>query len=261
MVGVDINPAKIKALQEGQMPFYEPGLDDLLQRNRKRLHFTQNLAEAVDRAQVIFIAVGTPELPDGSADMEPTYWALRGICEAARESKVIVSKSTVPIGASRKVEAFCRENSRFTMDIVNNPEFLRQGAALEDFLKPDRVVIGCASERAKNLMRELYEPFVNKSGKPIIFMDNTSAEMTKYAANSFSGSENFVYQRIGPARRPFGRRHRQRAGRLHFRLAHQSGVFQSRHRLRRLVFSERRASARAFCQAIRSRPQTLARCR
>jgi UDPglucose 6-dehydrogenase len=185
VIGVDSNAAKIQTLQEGKVPFYEPGLDDLFHLHRKRMRFTGDIAEAVRAAQVIFIAVGTPEMNDGSADMEPTFRALGAICAAATESKVIVLKSTVPIGTSRKVAAFCKENSRFPMDIVNNPEFLRQGAAVEDFLKPDRIVIGCASERARGLMQELYEPFASKNGKPILFMDNTSAEMTKYAANSF----------------------------------------------------------------------------
>lgn len=182
---VDSNAAKIKSLMDGKVPFYEPGLDDLFHLSRKRMRFTSNIAEGISKAQVIFVAVGTPELPDGSADMEPTFGVLREICKAARESKIIVLKSTVPIGTYRKVVSFCKENSQLEMDIVNNPEFLRQGAAIEDFLKPDRVVIGCASEKAKQVMQELYEPFVGKTGKQILFMDNTSAEMTKYAANSF----------------------------------------------------------------------------
>ena len=185
VIGVDSNPAKVQLLQDGKVPFYEPGLDDLFQLSRKRMRFTGDIADAVRATQVVFIAVGTPELPDGSADMEPTFRALGEICKAATESKIIVLKSTVPIGTYRACVSFCRENSRFEMDIVNNPEFLRQGAAIEDFLKPDRVVIGCASEKAKQTMQELYEPFLLKSGKPILFMDNTSAEMTKYAANGF----------------------------------------------------------------------------
>lgn len=182
---VDSNKAKIDSLLAGKVPFYEPGLDDLFNLNRKRMRFTQSIAEAVNAASVVFIAVGTPEQPDGSADMEPTFNVLREICAAAQEPKVIVLKSTVPIGTSRKLAAFCRESCKVEMDIVNNPEFLRQGAAIEDFLKPDRVVIGCTSERARALLQELYDPFVIKVGKPILFMDNTSAEMTKYAANSF----------------------------------------------------------------------------
>lgn len=185
VAGADSNAAKIDALKAGKVPFYEPGLDELFQLNRKRMTFSTKIADVIPSAQVIFIAVGTPELPDGSADMEPTMNVLREICSAATESKILVLKSTVPIGTARRVQTFCKENCRFDMEIVNNPEFLRQGSALEDFLKPDRVVIGCSSERAKQVMQELYDPFVSRSGKSILFMDNTSAEMTKYAANSF----------------------------------------------------------------------------
>lgn len=183
---VDSNLEKINTLIGGKVPFFEPGLDELFTLSRKRMSFTTSIAEAVKNAQVIFIAVGTPELPDGSADMDPTFRVLGEICKAATEDKVVVLKSTVPIGTSRQVISYCKEHCKFKMDIVNNPEFLRQGAAIEDFLKPDRVVIGCESERGRALMQELYEPFVTRNGnKPILFMDNTSAEMTKYAANSF----------------------------------------------------------------------------
>ena len=185
VISVDSNPAKIHSLKAGKVPFYEPGLDDLFQLNNKRMSFTDSIAEAVLAADVVFIAVGTPELPDGSADMEPTLGVLGEICKAATESKVVVLKSTVPIGTCAQVTTFCRKHSRHEMHIVNNPEFLRQGAAIEDFLKPDRVVIGYSNEKARMLMQELYEPFMQKAGKPILFMDNTSAEMTKYAANSF----------------------------------------------------------------------------
>lgn len=186
VICVDSNESKIKSLLDGQVPFYEPGLEELFGQNRKRMTFTKDVAEAVRAASVIFIAVGTPEQADGSADMDPTFKALAAICKAATEPKVVVLKSTVPIGTSRQCVSFCREHSKHPIEIVNNPEFLRQGAALEDFLKPDRVVIGCSSDRARALMQELYEPFVSRNGnKPILFMDNTSAEMTKYAANSF----------------------------------------------------------------------------
>lgn len=185
VIGVDSNPAKIRSLREGKVPFYEPGLDELLQLNRKRLNFIDNISEAVNAAEVIFIAVGTPELPDGSADLDAFFKVLGEICATAQESKILVMKSTMPIGSYRQVVSFCRENCKYPMDIVNNPEFLRQGAAVEDFLKPDRVVIGCESERARAVMRELYEPFASGNGKQILFMDNVSAEMTKYAANSF----------------------------------------------------------------------------
>jgi len=186
VICVDSNDDKIKTLKAGQVPFYEPGLDELYTLNTHRMKFTTSIPDAIKNAQVVFIAVGTPELPDGSADMEPTFRVLGEICKAATENKFVVLKSTVPIGTSRKVQAYCRENCKFEIDVINNPEFLRQGAAIEDFLKPDRVVIGCASEGAQAVMRELYEPFLDKAGeKQILFMDNTSAEMCKYAANSF----------------------------------------------------------------------------
>lgn len=186
LICVDSNENKIKSLVDGHVPFYEPGLDDLFKQNLKRMQFTTKVAEAVSAANVIFIAVGTPEQADGSADMGPTFKALGEICAAATDRKVVVLKSTVPIGTARQCVSFCREHAKVPIEIVNNPEFLRQGAALEDFLKPDRVVIGCSSDRARALMQELYEPFVSRSGnKLILFMDNTSAEMTKYAANSF----------------------------------------------------------------------------
>ncbi len=183
---VDNNEAKISSLNAGKVPFYEPGLDDLFGLNRKRMKFSTHIADAVHASDLIFIAVGTPEMADGSADMDPTFRALGEICKATQGPKMVVLKSTVPIGTSRKAASFCAENCKHKIDIINNPEFLRQGAAIEDFLKPDRVVIGCESEKARAAMQELYGPFVERNGgKPILFMDNTSAEMTKYAANSF----------------------------------------------------------------------------
>lgn len=186
VICVDSNESKIKTLLSGKVPFFEPGLDELFNLSRKRMSFTSSISDAVKKSQLIFIAVGTPEMPDGSADMDPTFRVLGEICKSANEDKFVVLKSTVPIGTSRQAVSYCRENCKFKIEIINNPEFLRQGAAIEDFLKPDRVVIGCETERARALMQELYEPFVTRNGnKPILFMDNTSAEMTKYAANSF----------------------------------------------------------------------------
>ena len=185
VTNVDSNTAKIQSLIDGKVPFYEPGLDALFRLNRKRMRFSSNIADAVTTANIIFLAVGTPELPDGSSDMEPTFAALLEVCKAVNEDKTIVLKSTVPIGTSRGVDLFCKEHCQFRLDIVSNPEFLRQGAAINDFLKPDRIVIGCASEAAKLVMAKIYEPIVTKNSKQILFMDNTSAEMTKYAANSF----------------------------------------------------------------------------
>ncbi len=180
----DSQEEKILSLQKGQVPFYEPGLEDLFTINKARMTFTHNLAEAVDKSDILFIAVGTPERPDGSADLEPTFHVLKSICEAATHPKIVVLKSTVPVGTSRRVKSFVHENAKTSLVIVSNPEFLRQGAALEDFLKPDRVVIGCDEPEAMAAMEKVYRPFL-KDGQPILFMDNTSAEMTKYAANSF----------------------------------------------------------------------------
>lgn len=181
---VDSDPEKLGKLQKGEVPFYEPGLEGLFKLNLSRMNFYPEVKDAVAKSEVVFVAVGTPEQADGSADMTATYRVLEEICKAATEPKIVVLKSTVPIGTARKAQSFCNEHAKVEIEIVNNPEFLKQGAALEDFLKPDRVVIGCRTERARKIMGELYEPFL-KNGNPIFFMDNTSAEMTKYAANSF----------------------------------------------------------------------------
>lgn len=177
-------PPKIELLKNGTIPIYEPGLDDLLHQAQSRISFTTDIKSAVQEAKVIFIAVGTPELPDGSADLKPTFSVVDSICADANEKKFVVLKSTVPIGTARKVRTRCLESCRFPIEIISNPEFLKEGAAIEDFLRPDRVVIGCQSSEAEEVMREVYGPFV-KNGNPILFMDNASAEMTKYAANAF----------------------------------------------------------------------------
>jgi UDPglucose 6-dehydrogenase len=177
-------PGKVELLNKGQIPIYEPGLEDLLEQAKVRLTFTADLSSAVRSAAVIFIAVGTPEKDDGSADLGPTLSVIEGICQSANEKKFVVLKSTVPIGTAKKLRAHCAERCKFPLEIISNPEFLKEGAAIEDFLRPDRVVIGCTSVEAETVMRELYDPFL-KNGNPILFMDNTSAEMTKYAANAF----------------------------------------------------------------------------
>lgn len=184
VVCVDSDSAKVDLLRQGQIPFYEPGLGELFQRISKRMTFVDSVAEATKQSSVVFIAVGTPELPDGSANMQPTFNVLKEICHASDEPKYVVFKSTVPIGTSRLAEGFCQENCAHKIEIINNPEFLKQGAAVEDFLRPDRVVIGCQSDQAKALMQQLYGPFLRQD-KGLILMDNTSAEMTKYAANAF----------------------------------------------------------------------------
>ncbi len=181
---VDRDQSKIDKLKQGLIPIYEPGLEDLLKKSKERLQFTTDLKHAVEKNKVIFIAVGTPEKSDGSADLGPTLTVVEQICKFANERKLVVMKSTVPIGTANRLIKLCREQSKHEIEIVSNPEFLKEGAAIDDFLKPDRVVIGCRSESAQNLMKEIYEPFLRNSN-PILFMDNTSAEMTKYAANAF----------------------------------------------------------------------------
>lgn len=183
---VDKDPSKINLLKDNKVPIYEPGLEELLEQAvlKKKIEFTTDLPKAVQNNEVIFIAVGTPEKDDGNADMGPTYQVVQSICDAANGQKYVVLKSTVPIGTGKDVKKYFKENCKHPVQVVNNPEFLKEGAAIDDFLRPDRVVIGCETEDTRKVMQELYDPFV-KNGNPIIFMDNTSAEMTKYAANSF----------------------------------------------------------------------------
>ncbi len=183
---VDIDQAKVEALGRGEMPIYEPGLGELVVRNAaaKRLHFTTDLAQAVKASEVVFIAVGTPQGEDGSADVQHVVAAARQIAGAIDGYTVVVNKSTVPVGTAMRVRAEIASiapNAEF--DVVSNPEFLKEGAAIEDFLSPDRVVIGSNSERARELMAELYAPFTRRSNR-ILFMDPQSAELTKYAANA-----------------------------------------------------------------------------
>jgi UDPglucose 6-dehydrogenase len=182
---VDIDERKIRALQSGEVPLYEPGLEELIRKNvrERRLSFTLNLAEAVGPAQVVFIAVGTPEGETGDADLQYVLAAAEQIGKALRHYTVVVDKSTVPVGTADKVREAIARVTKVEFDVVSNPEFLKEGAALDDFLKPDRVVIGTDSERARRLMGELYAPFV-RTENPIFYMDTRSAELTKYAANA-----------------------------------------------------------------------------
>ncbi|TAJ13777.1 MAG: UDP-glucose/GDP-mannose dehydrogenase family protein [Planctomycetota bacterium] len=182
---IDIDLEKVKLLRAGGVPIYEPGLEELLKRNIHdgRLTFTSDYAEAVPGAQVVFIAVGTPQDEDGSADLQYVLAAARAVGKAMTGYAVIVDKSTVPVGTARKVLAALKESTKHPFDVVSNPEFLKEGAAIDDFLKPDRVVIGSESARAKEVMDELYGPFV-RTGNPILHMDIESAELTKYAANA-----------------------------------------------------------------------------
>ena len=185
VVCVDNNSTKIRMLQKGRIPIYEPGLEELVRRNTAegRLTFSTALPAAVRDSQVIFIAVGTPQDEDGSADLKHVLAVARDIAKAMNGYKVIVDKSTVPVGTSRKVQEVVRRETKHPFSVVSNPEFLKQGAAVDDFLKPDRVVIGAEDERATELMLELYAPFT-RTGAPIMVMDCASAELSKYAANS-----------------------------------------------------------------------------
>jgi UDPglucose 6-dehydrogenase len=182
---VDIDAEKIDRLRRGEVPIYEPGLGELIRRNvaQKRLSFQTDLADAVRRALLCFIAVGTPEGNDGQADLNAVMSVAEAIADVMDGYRVIVDKSTVPVGTAARVEALVRSRNEHPFDVVSNPEFLKEGAAIDDFQKPDRVIVGCRSERAKELMRELYSPFV-RTGNPILFMSPESAEMTKYAANA-----------------------------------------------------------------------------
>ena len=185
VICIDVDQEKIDKLRDGIVPIYEPGLEELLRRNVHdgRLSFTTDYAEGIDRAQVVFIAVGTPPGEDGSADLKYVLSAAKSIAEHMSDYTVIVDKSTVPVGTARKVAEVVAANTRHDFHVVSNPEFLKEGAAIDDFLKPDRVVIGSGSQRAAEIMDELYAPFV-RTGKPIIHMDVESAELTKYAANA-----------------------------------------------------------------------------
>ncbi len=187
VICVDIDQAKVKKLSNGELTIYEPGLEVIFERNVKagRLHFTTELKDAVDKSDIIFLALPTPPGADGSADLKYILGVADDLSKIITEYKVIVDKSTVPVGTAEKVHAALAANlSEGLFDVVSNPEFLREGVAVDDFLKPDRIVIGTSSDRAKAQMEKLYKPFV-RQGNPIYFMDERSAEMTKYAANSY----------------------------------------------------------------------------
>ena len=185
VVCVDRAAAKVRMLQRGKIPIYEPGLEELVRRNRQegRLSFTTALPKAVGNATIVFIAVGTPQDEDGSADLTHVLDVARGIGRAMKGYTVIVDKSTVPVGTSAQVRDIVSRETTHPFSVVSNPEFLKQGAAIEDFMKPDRVVIGAEDPRATELMLELYAPFT-RTGAPIMVMDCASAELTKYAANA-----------------------------------------------------------------------------
>jgi UDPglucose 6-dehydrogenase len=186
VVCVDIDKEKVQKMKNGIVPIYEPHLDVLFERNikQKRLSFTTELAEAIEDATIIFLALPTPPDEDGSADLSYVLGVAEQLGKMITDYKIIIDKSTVPVGTADKVHAAVAKNATTDFDVVSNPEFLREGFAVDDFLKPDRVVIGTTSPRAKKVLEELYKPYV-RQGNPIIFMDEKSAELTKYAANAF----------------------------------------------------------------------------
>lgn len=186
VICVDNNKEKLEKLRNGIVPIFEPGLEEMIKSNtsENRLYFSDDLKASVEKSTICFIAVGTPQGEDGSADLKYVCQVAEEIGKAINEYKVIVDKSTVPVGTAEKVTEIIKKQTSHEFDVVSNPEFLKQGAAVEDFLKPDRVVIGSDSQRATKIMQELYAPFL-RTGNPVIIMDVKSAEMTKYAANSF----------------------------------------------------------------------------
>ena len=186
VICVDIDAAKVEQMKAGEVPIYEPHLDVLFERNIKagRLSFTTDLKLAIEDAEIIFLALPTPPGEDGSADLSYILGVAKELGGMIKNYKVIVDKSTVPVGTAEKVHAAIAAHASVDFDVVSNPEFLREGFAVDDFMKPDRVVIGTSSDRAQKVMEQLYKPFV-RQGNPIIFMDEKSAELTKYAANSF----------------------------------------------------------------------------
>ena len=186
VVCIDIDEKKVERMLKGEIPIFEPNLDVLFDRNLRteRLNFTTNLKEGIKDAEIIFLALPTPPGEDGSADLRYILGVADQLGHLLSDYAVIVDKSTVPVGTADKVREAIAKNARCQFDVVSNPEFLREGFAVSDFMKPDRVVIGAGSERARKVMEQLYKPFV-RQGNPIIFMDERSAELTKYAANSF----------------------------------------------------------------------------
>ena len=186
VICIDIDADKVEKMKNGIIPIYEPNLDTIFERNisAKRLSFTTSLEDGIKDAEIIFLALPTPPGEDGSADLSYILCVAEQLGKLITEYKVIVDKSTVPVGTAEKVHAVIAKNAQVDFAVVSNPEFLREGFAVSDFMKPDRVIIGTRDERARKVMESLYRPFV-RQGNPIYFMDEKSAELTKYAANSF----------------------------------------------------------------------------
>ena len=202
---IDKDDGKLRSLRRGIMPIYEPGLEEMVRRNQaeQRLEFSKDLGRAIRSASIVFIAVGTPQHEDGAADLSHVIAVARDIGRAMNGYKVIVHKSTVPVGTAARVREVIRRETTHPFSVVSNPEFLKQGAAVEDFLKPDRVVIGVEDDRAKNLMLDLYAPFT-RTGAPIMVMDCASAEMSKYAANAILATRISFMNEIANVCETFG---------------------------------------------------------
>ncbi|HWC89637.1 MAG TPA: nucleotide sugar dehydrogenase, partial [Pirellulales bacterium] len=185
VICVDVDRRKIELLEQGQVPIYEPGLAELVTRNAElgRLHFTTDLAAALKPAQLVFLAIGTPSADDGSADLTNFWTVIDSVAGLLPEGAIVITKSTVPVGTNARVFQRLRELSGREVDVVSNPEFLKEGAALDDFMRPDRVVIGVRSPRPVEMLRELYAPFLRVE-QPFLVMSPESAEMTKYVANA-----------------------------------------------------------------------------
>lgn len=186
VICVDIDAQKVERMRNGEIPIYEPGLETIFSRNIEQgnLHFTTDLAYAVESSEIVFLALPTPPNEDGSADLQYVLQVSEQLGKLIKDYKIIIDKSTVPVGTAEKVRAVIAGHCKAPFDVVSNPEFLREGVAVEDFMKPERVIIGTESERAKEILSRLYAPFV-RQGNPVIFMDERSAELTKYAANAF----------------------------------------------------------------------------
>ena len=248
VVCVDKDAKKVKFLQRGNIPIYEPGLEELVRRNRaeKRLTFTTALERGVRNAQIIFIAVGTPTGEDGSADLQHVLAVARDTARAMNGYKVIVNKSTVPVGTAAKVREVIRRETTHPFSVVSNPEFLKQGAAIEDFMKPDRVVIGAEDPRAAELMKELYAPFT-RTGAPIMLMDCASAELCKYAANAMLATRISFMNEVANVCEAVGRRRRPGAPGGGGGSADRPVVPLPGHRLRRQLLSQGRQGDAALC--------------